>query len=288
MCGRTWILSAALLLISASSSLGIVVEYVDDNNDDVADSESAPLGDWDVNWDYVYNYKGSSAVAIDSYWLLTAAHVADDAPSWNMTIDLTTYTEQFYVDHSAAADPEHATTADLALVRVDNPLPGYYDIFTGDPAPESKLSAVLIGFGYGGTVNVGGASYAFPAGTQRIKRWGTNKIDEEYIATSGSFVYDALRMMFDTGGDDFTDYEAGLASYDSGGAVLVKDGEGETATWKLAGTSTFVYGSSGAYTGSGAVSVGRYETWINNTIPEPATLSLLAIGGLGILIRRKK
>ncbi len=78
MC-RTWILSAALLLISASSSLGIVPV-------DGPPSESAPSGSWDVNWDYVYNYKESSAVAIDSYWLLTAAHVADDAPGWNMTI----------------------------------------------------------------------------------------------------------------------------------------------------------------------------------------------------------
>ena len=30
------------------------------------------------NWDFVYNYRTSSAVAVDHYWLLTAAHVADD------------------------------------------------------------------------------------------------------------------------------------------------------------------------------------------------------------------
>ena len=263
MRGRAWIFSTALLLMLASSSLGVVTE-------DAVTSESpppgAPFGNWDIDWGYVYNYKESSAVAINSYWLLTAHHVADDFGSWSMTIGETTYTEQEVIYHSASNDPNHTVNADLALVRVDNPLPGYYDIYTGDfpsppPSQEEKLSAVIIGFGYKGTVNPGGTSYTPTPGTQGTKRWGTNKIDREYYEDFGggeTFEYDAIQMTFNTGDADAAAYEAGVATYDSGGGIFVKDGE----TWKLAGTSTFLYTDPGGYV-IVAASVGRYENWIN-------------------------
>ena len=71
----------------------------------------------DFDWDFVYNYKGSSAVAVDDYWLITAAHVADDGGSGALTIHGEVYTQMQRVYHP---------TADLALVRYDKALPGFY------------------------------------------------------------------------------------------------------------------------------------------------------------------
>ncbi|MBS3734953.1 MAG: trypsin-like serine protease [Phycisphaerae bacterium] len=269
MCSRIGCV-AFLVGVFAAPAGAIVTE-------DTPTSEADPTTAIGLNWDYVYHYKGSSAVAVDPYWLLTAAHVADDAPSWNMTLGATTYTEQEVVEHKPSADPDHSTTADLALVRLDRALPGHYEIYTGAfPAP-----AALVGFGYAGTVATDGESYAWTSGTEGTKRWGTNKVDDETTIT-----YDGLVLGFSTN-TDATTYEAGVAVHDSGGGLFVQDAD-DGDVWKLGGTITTVFGTEGAFTGSGAVEVGAYDTWITNTVPEPATLILLAGGSAGLILRRRR
>ena len=79
---------------------------------DVTTSESNPSNVSayaDFNWDFVYNFKGSSGVAIDDHWLITATHVADDPESGALTINGEVYTQMQRVYHP---------TADLALVRL--------------------------------------------------------------------------------------------------------------------------------------------------------------------------
>ena len=90
---------------------------------DYATAETAPSG---LDWSYVHYYKGSSAVAVDAYWTLTAAHVADDAGTGALSIDGTIYNQQEVVYHDSA---------DLALIRYDRALPGHYPLFTGDLVP---------------------------------------------------------------------------------------------------------------------------------------------------------
>ena len=70
--------------------------------DDYVAAENAPSAAdsaLDLNWDYIYNYKGSSAVAVGGAWILTAEHVADDGVSGSLTIDGIVYTQQEIVLH---------------------------------------------------------------------------------------------------------------------------------------------------------------------------------------------
>ncbi len=76
-----------LFLLMAGSVSAIVVA-------DYSIATNPPSGIWDLNWGYVYNYKGSSAVAVGSHWLLTAAHVANDGGTGMLTINGINYYQQ--------------------------------------------------------------------------------------------------------------------------------------------------------------------------------------------------
>lgn len=278
---RVCSLVCVLTLLAAAPAWGVVTS-------DQATSETDPAGPMGINWDYVYPYKGSSAVAVSPYFLLTAHHVADDAPSWSTTISGTVYTELEVIYHSPADDPDptHTTAADLALVRLDKALPGHYDIYSGafsTSSPPRALELVMIGFGYAGTVAPDGESYDQDSGTARIKRWGTNTVSSETEITGLGYTYEGMIMDFSDGA---TTYEAGAVTHDSGGGVFVQDPA--DGVWKLAGTTTVVYGPSGARTATGAVEVGEYQQWITATVPEPASLAVLGFGGLAGLWRRRR
>jgi len=111
------------LLVAGSVSAIVVADYTVATN--------PPTGIWNVNWGYVYNYKNSSAVAVGSHWLLTAAHVADDGGAGTILVDGTNYFQQEIVFHLPSDDPQHTSRADLALVRFDKEFPGYYPLYTG-------------------------------------------------------------------------------------------------------------------------------------------------------------
>lgn len=245
---------------------------------DYATAEQAPSG---LNWDYVYNYKNSSAVAVDAYWILTAAHVADDGGSGSLTIDSTTYTQQEIVFHDEA---------DLALVRYDQPLPGSYDFYTGAFSGAEEM--IMVGFGTTGVVvDVTGGGplnqdYWTDSGTGRgTKRWGTqfwdrNAADVDYTVGGLTTTNSGFWMDF-TVNDSL--YEAGVGVGDSGGGTFIAD----HGTWKLAGINTLRSGSDGEYTSTFGVSAQDYSGWITETIPEPTVASLIMLLGGGLLAGKR-
>lgn len=268
------VLSGSLFLLAAVFSAHAII------TGDNTTAESDPSGTTGLNWDYVYNYKNSSSVAVDPYWILTAAHVADDGGDGALTIDSTAYTQQEIVYHD---------TADLALVRYDKALPGSYALFTGTFSTSAEM--LMVGFGNTGTVYTD--SWDDSGSGKGTKRWGTQQFDmtasETYDVggTTGSTTSDGFWMDFVLSD---TSYEAGVGTGDSGGGTFVNDG----GTWKLAGINTSRDPSSppiktGAYDSSFAVETGAYETWINETVPEPASAVLLigvaALLGVGHRIR---
>lgn len=245
--------------------LPIAVQAIITGDNSTASTD--PSGINGLNWDYVYNYKNSSSVAVDPYWILTAAHVADDGPSGNLTIGATTYIQQEIVFHD---------TADLALVRYDKALPGYYGLYTGSFLLGDDL--LLAGFGNTGTVS--STTYTDSGGGAGTRRWGENEYSYSQTVsynaggTTGMTTNEMFYMDFSSLAKS---QEAGVGFFDSGGGAFVNDG----AIWKLAGINTIRGGTAPNYSGTYAVSVPEYESWINQTVPEPSSAILIA--GIALL-----
>jgi hypothetical protein len=220
---------------------------------------------YSINWDYVYKCNNSSSVAVDRYWVLTAAHVADDGFG-TLTVNGETYTRQEVIYHD---------TADLALERYDKPFPGYYllhdgEIFTTSGSGRNKITVFdeLLMMGFGRTGVVTSVSFSNGPGGNGLKRWGTNKGSSTLGSTINSSVGgaagDRSTTCFPTTfilGD--TAYEAGAAQYDSGGPAFVSsDGE-----WKVAGINLYLIGSD-PYTGNYLGEISSYRDWIISNIPD--------------------
>ena len=227
--------------------------------DDYAVAEAPPgNAGYGLNWEYIYKYKGASSVAVDHYWILTAAHLADDAAGSNLTIGAETYVQQ---------EIEYHPSADLALVRYDKPFPGYYllhegEIHNGKSGFRREYDElIMVGYGFDGTVS----SSSFTQGSSRKKRWGTNRGETEttIVANMGGTVGMAtsacFRIDFDLGD---TPYEAGGNVFDSGGPYFIDDG----SSWKVTGINSLRTVNGSTFTGNYAVNTSGYVSWIKSVI----------------------
>ena len=224
---------------------------------DVTTSESNPTNQTsyaDFNWDYIYRYKNSSGVAVDAHWLLSAAHVADDPGSGALSINGDAYTQMQRVFHP---------TADLALIRYDRALPGFYPLHTGNVVRPHNTNPELLMVGWGWTGAVSSASFQNGPGGQGIKRWGTNRAAQSGFSVTGvgALTTDAFSTAFNL---NDTAYEAGGVRYDSGGGVFIR----HNSQWKLAGTIINLIGNTPNYTGNYIAEIAEYADWINAVLTD--------------------
>ena len=111
----------------------------------------------------------------------------------------------------------HTVNGDISLVRVNKAIPIYYDVYTGDiDVSEDKGTQILmVGTGHAaGTVN--NSSYTWSNTTPRVRRWGTNKLDNDEDDIVGTYTTDGIEAAFNLT-TNTTAYEAGAADHDSGG-----------------------------------------------------------------------
>ena len=231
---------------------------------DVTTSESNPTNQVsysDFNWDYAYRYKTSSAVAVSDYWIMTAAHVAHDPGSGALTINGNTFAQMQRVFHP---------TADLALIRYDRALPGFYPLHTGNVVRfGTNPELLMVGWGFTGAVT--SASFQNGPGGQGVKRWGTNRAAQSGFPITvdrggdvGLLTTDVFSTAFNLNDPA---HEAGGVQFDSGGGVFIRHG----GQWKVAGTIILIIGTEPNYTGNYIVEIAEYADWINAVITDQDT-----------------
>jgi hypothetical protein len=277
---RTAAALATLILTLQGTALAIVT-----NNEETSDNDPSTytlLGHTGFDWDGVGSGGAKSVVAVDPYWVISAKH-AELSIGGTVWIDGTSYTIEDKVDNPGS---------DLSLMQVDKAIPTYYDIYTGslDMSGSERTQVLLVGTGKAGS-KTDNTTYNADVG-DRERRWGTNMTDSTATTTPGTFgttdVIVAGFNLVDLGGNnpDTTLYESGVCDNDSGGGMFVYNVS--TGKYELVGIHITVTGSLTAATGSVSADLQKYTTWIDNVIPEPATISLLALGGIALIRRRRR
>ncbi len=256
---RKFSISLFVLLTIIINHTNVYAIAVDDYT--VAEESPSNVG-YNLDISYIYHYKGASAVAIDHYWLLTAAHIGDNGGTGELIINGETFTQQEVVFHDQA---------DLALVRFDKPFPGYYFIdgiinhkAGGFWGTTTWYELIMAGYGYDGNV---GNDYFTQGSSYGVLRWGTNRGTKEETEvidvgeSTGMRTSSCFTVEFDL---NDTDYEAGGNIRDSGGAVFATNSIGE---WALAGIIAYRAVNNDANgTGNAAVKISDYTNWIKSII----------------------
>lgn len=279
---------------------------------------TAPIGPLAVSgWQFQGLWQGGlSGTPIAPNFFITAQH-AGGGVGHPFVLGGLTY-------HTTAGFPH--PTADLTIWQVDGTFPSYAPLYTG--SDEVGHSAMLFGrsAARGAPVIIPGTSPAELdglrgwnwGGPSPALRWGENFIDEVLVDPDNGNEY--LLAGFNYGGGP---NEATLAGGDSGGAMFILN----AGIWKLAGINIAVeadfrtdpgvgsvyaaiFDAGGLYanTGSGyglvadqeadvpaalwAVRLSAYEEWIETTVPEPGSPSVVVAGailGMGLVgwLRRR-
>jgi len=261
------------------------------------------IGYYDQNNDAVIYGTG---VLIDEYTILTASHnkvnslgqdyifFGTDASAPTAVFAADTFIDDFSTGNSVYGDG-----TDLALVKLSTAITSVDPMsLTYDFSTVLGMEATVTGYGFSGIGSEGTSNF-----DNTIRYAGTNVIDD-YLSEDNGYRW---VLDFDNGSETYnslgsatpTTYEASIASGDSGGPLLVQNGDGE---WVVAGITNagFTpdgsddagYGEVTLFTGlAPAASWLDYYTNANvvsiSTVPEPSSLAFLA-SGVGLLALRRR
>jgi hypothetical protein len=159
----------------------------------------------------------TTAVAIGPYWLLTARHTVGSSGNtgWKFKLD------DYPTEYQSVLIVRHPTD-DIALVKVDQPLPGWYEPYTG--TQDVGAIGTLVGYGNTGVWN--GSSWSF-TDSYGTKRYGTNRMTFAQYLNLGSLQGFFLIGDFDGNGVDTwgdggpLQTEVTLGGGDSGGPTFL-------------------------------------------------------------------
>jgi hypothetical protein len=255
-----------------------------------------------------------SGTLIAPSWVLTAGHVVSDQSSMTFTINGADYKGNYWISHPKW-NGNLMAGYDIALVHLSAPVVGATPAVRYGKGDILGKVATSIGFGLSGD----GVSGAY--GSDMLKRGIQNIVEKPADPTV------AKKRIFEEDFDDPYDpivsqlgsayalpMEGLIAHGDSGGGVFIDTPKGP----QLIGVNSYGIGDDFYGAISGHIRVGPFNGWINGIIkkydkmgayyrssgnmtngalpwssgavpmPEPATISLLAIGLSGLILRRRR
>lgn len=280
-----WIAVAVFLLLAASSAQAILLHPgVAEPTDRPSD---AVVGRWGTN---------ASAVAIgrqgwdSTAYILTTIHQGGGVGSrvW--------FGGGEYVVAEQWVAPSGDRTADLRVCRLVNTAANgggeaaLRDFALWNTDVDETGRRIVLG-GYGKICGASGADFYSWFGTSNTAlHWGENAVEEVLTGIyNGSTRSDLLRIDFD--GPETTD--AAIAEWDSGGGWFLQREDG---TWVLAALGAYVEAIGRSYyvapsNDNYGIRVRTHAAWIDgvlpSTVPEPALLTLLGLGGGWLALRRR-
>ena len=225
------------------------------------------------------SYSGSGVYLGDG-WVLTAAHVVDQASELAFDIDGQTYTAEAWAYHSDWDPADVTAGADIALIKLTEDVStdiSAATLYTG--TDEVGSLGISVGYGLTGT-GLGG----YDTDSSMNKRAGTNIVDEVYGDDVLLSDFDSGRGFHNaTGSSQATGLEYLIAPGDSGGGLFIYDAS--IQAWSLAGINSFGLGLDGEADSdygdiSGQTRVSYYDDWIYDIMAQDLTQSSATLNGL--------
>ncbi len=247
-------------------------------------------GGVDARYTSVGQFSGSSAVAIDPRWVLTAEHV-----NGGSVFTLPGFGD-FNVVQNVAPPIVNGVRPDLRLLRVDRDIPAFTRV---DVRAVVGRVVTLVGFGATGGETAGGWNPNLNPGTRHAARNVVDGVTDISFSSTPPFepYWNALYYTLSAPNDPTrVAGEGGLAGGDSGGGFFYNFGDGDrlVAVNSAIGAATsggnaLDYGGFGFGTqlGDPAATAFIRAYAPQAVVPEPATLAALGLGALALLRRRR-
>lgn len=270
-----------IILLICQSTWAVIINSATGVENVTSPSNTAAYSDFSY-WNNVGECGVGTGIYLGNGWVLTAYHVvASGTPS--ITLNGTVYNP--VANSTVRIGASAGAPTDMAIFQLTQN-PGLPSLTIASSTPSAAKTLLMIGDGDNRQTNQStssGLTGYFWDTSARTRRWGTNNRAGTGSVDDGFGVTQSFDTIFDQNGGV---NECQAADGDSGGGVFVKVGN----TWELAGMMFAIDKAGGDiqmadYTGQTyCADLSKYSAEL---IPEPATLSLLAIGGLAMLRRRK-